>query len=273
MNDLAIVEHSIAMLPEKQRTTEEVKQHVGLIQSVMKSVMKPETHYGVIPGCNQPTLYKAGSEVLLTTFMIGTRVDVEDLSTGDCYRYRVKVIGFHQPTGRIMGEGVGECSTDETKYKWKCCYIEEEFNDTQETRRKYSYYKAQNGTVYKNMLIRTEPADLSNTVLKMAKKRAQIDFTLTALGASDIFTQDIEDLPPEVAESVTGGSQQKGKPLKPAEQPLTQPQLEKLRSEMAAAGIDDAAICEQAGVSKIEDIVQGRMVAAIKWVKSQGGAQ
>ena len=38
-------------------------------------------------------------------------------------------------------------------------------------------------------------ADTYNTVLKMAKKRAQVDATLTVVGASDILTQDLEDLP------------------------------------------------------------------------------
>jgi hypothetical protein len=40
-----------------------------------------------------------------------------------------------------------------------------------------------------------DPADQYNTVLKMAKKRAQVDATLTAVGASDLLTQDLEDLP------------------------------------------------------------------------------
>jgi hypothetical protein len=52
----------------------------------------------------------------------------------------------------------------------------------------------------KDMQIRTEPADVANTVLKMAKKRAQIDLTLTATAASDIFTQDVEDIPDELRE-------------------------------------------------------------------------
>jgi hypothetical protein len=37
------------------------------------------------------------------------------------------------------------------------------------------------------------PADHYNTVLKMAKKRAFVDATITATAASDIFTQDIGD--------------------------------------------------------------------------------
>jgi len=38
------------------------------------------------------------------------------------------------------------------------------------------------------------PADQYNTVLKMAKKRAYVDATLSATAASDIFTQDIEEI-------------------------------------------------------------------------------
>ena len=50
-------------------------------------------------------------------------------------------------------------------------------------------------------------ADTYNTVLKMAKKRALVDATLTATAASDIFTQDLEDYtPPEVAEAVRTGA-------------------------------------------------------------------
>src|SRR5690606_28333663 len=39
-----------------------------------------------------------------------------------------------------------------------------------------------------------EPWSLCNTVLKMAKKRALIDATLSATRSSGIFTQDVEDL-------------------------------------------------------------------------------
>ena len=54
--------------------------------------------------------------------------------------------------------------------------------------------------------VRTNPADIANTVLKMAKKRAQIDLTLTATAASDCFTQDVEDLPEELRDDERGRS-------------------------------------------------------------------
>jgi hypothetical protein len=43
---------------------------------------------------------------------------------------------------------------------------------------------------------------MANTVLKMAKKRALVDAVLTVLGASDIFTQDIEDMEPQTTQQV-----------------------------------------------------------------------
>jgi len=195
MSNLSVIEH----IPTRamSMTPESVREHVNLIQHVMAAVMKKDTHYGVIPGCKQPSLYKAGSEVLLTTFRIAVSVRVEDLSDGDCIRYRVYTTGTHQLSGVVVGEGIGECSSNEAKYKWRTCYIQKEFDATPETRRriKYSEYK---GKVSERMEIRTDPADVANTILKMAKKRAQIDLTLTATAASDIFTQDIEDLPEEL---------------------------------------------------------------------------
>jgi hypothetical protein len=46
-------------------------------------------------------------------------------------------------------------------------------------------------------------ADVYNTVLKMAKKRALVDATITACAASDIFTQDMEEGHEEEMKDVT----------------------------------------------------------------------
>jgi len=198
----------------------DMRARINAVQEVMRAVMKDGTHYGKIPGTDKPTLYKAGSEVLLATFHIGTRVEVEDLGTDDERRFRVKVIGVHQPTGMVVGEGVGECSTGEEKYKWRNAVCEEEFEATPPNRRRVKYGRKWNIAkrgydIWTSQQVRTDPSDLANTVLKMAKKRAQIDFTLTALGASDIFTQDIEDLPDELrgAASEEGGTVQPDTPI------------------------------------------------------------
>lgn len=198
MNEVATIDRALPTVQQgRSLTAADVRQHVNLIQQVMQGVMKEGTHYGTIPGCKQPSLYKAGSEVLLTTFRVAVEPLVEDLSNADEIRYRVKCKGVHQTTDIVVGYGVGECSTSEDKYKWRKAVCDEEFEQTPENRRRVKYANGRNG-VYTIRQVRTEPADLANTVLKMAKKRAQIDLTLTSTGASDIFTQDIEDLPDEL---------------------------------------------------------------------------
>lgn len=172
----------------------EIRQRVNLVQEVMHGIMKRETHYGTIPGTQKPTLYKPGAEVLCVTFRVAQEYRIEDLSGPGVARYRVTCVGRHQMTGVALGEGVGECSSSEEKYKWRGVICKAELDATPENLRRKKYYK--NGNTADQ--IRTEPADLANTILKMACKRAMIAMTLNVTAASDIFTQDIEDLPEEL---------------------------------------------------------------------------
>lgn len=174
-----------------------IRSQVNLVQEVMKAVMKEGTHYGTIPGTPKPSLWKPGAEVLAATFRIAVSYIVEDLSTADVARYRVSATGTHQTSGVIMGAGMGECSSGEEKYKWRKSVNAQEFAATPEDKRRTKY-----GKNYNTDQIRTEQSDLANTILKMACKRAQVAMTLNVTAASDIFTQDIEDLPEELRPGV-----------------------------------------------------------------------
>lgn len=186
-------------------SVQDTLQTARTIQTVMQSVMKENVHYGIIPGCKQPSLYKAGSEALLSTFRIAVEPIVEEFTSRDErgrvreIRYRVKCVGRHIGTNYEVGYGVGECSTGEDKYAWRRAVCDEEYDAADETDRRIKWGKWQN-KVQQTKQIRVSPADMSNTVLKMAKKRAQIDLTLTALGCSDIFAQDLEDLDETIRE-------------------------------------------------------------------------
>lgn len=186
-------------------SVQDTLQTARTIQTVMQSVMKENVHFGIIPGCKQPSLYKAGSEALLSTFRIAVEPIVEEFTSRDDrgrvreIRYRVKCVGRHIGTNYEVGYGVGECSTGEDKYAWRRAVCDEEYEAADETDRRIKWGKWQN-KVQQTKQIRVSPADMSNTVLKMAKKRAQIDLTLTALGCSDIFAQDLEDLDETIRE-------------------------------------------------------------------------
>jgi len=173
----------------------DIIQHVATVQEVMRAVMKPDVHYGKIPGAgDKPTLLKPGAEVLCMTFRIADTYEVEDLSTSDMIRYRVNCIGTHQTTGIVLGSGLGEASSSEEKYKWRKAVCKEEFEATPANMRRAKFAKAKGGGFYMQEQVRTEPADLANTVLKMANKRAKMAMTLNVTAASDCFTQDLEDM-------------------------------------------------------------------------------
>ena len=177
----------------KPLTALEIRAGVNLIQEVMKNVMQSGTHYGKIPGAgDKPTLLKPGAEKIMATFRLAPDPEITDLSANGYIRYQIKC-RLISPGGRYLGAGVGEASTDEEKYKWRAVVSTVEWEATPETERRTKFKR--DGWVKQ---IRTNPADLANTVLKMAKKRALVDAVLTVTAASDIFTQDIEDIPEEI---------------------------------------------------------------------------
>lgn len=140
--------------------------------------------YGKIPGTKKPTLYKPGAERLVLAFglaprfrLVASEVDhdravhwtkikkgyngapdtiVEGDSIG-LYRFVVECEMAHRETGVAIASCIASCSSMESKYV-------------------------------------DRPRDIENTIIKMAEKRAFVGATLLALGLSDEFTQDVEDL-------------------------------------------------------------------------------
>jgi hypothetical protein len=93
-------------------STEAVIRQVNVIQEVMKAVMKIDEHYGTIPGCQKPSLYKPGAEKLGFTFRLAPEYEVRTINMANGHReYQVKCRLRHIPTGAMVGEGEGSCTT------------------------------------------------------------------------------------------------------------------------------------------------------------------
>lgn len=198
------------IVSSNQLTSRDLIAQVGLIQEVMSSVMRDGEHFGKIPGCgDKPTLLKAGAEKLGFTFRLSpsyiiTRTDLRN----DHREYEITCSLTHINTGQVWGHGVGSCSTMESKYRYRTGAAEstgkpvpkEYWKDRDQSLLGGKGFIAQKidgqwfictkGDKVEN----DNPADQYNTVLKMAKKRALVDAMLTCTAASDIFTQDLEDL-------------------------------------------------------------------------------
>ncbi|WP_141211416.1 hypothetical protein [Rhodoferax sp. TH121] len=199
MNAVLEMKHTggaLAAQSQGRMAVADIISHVAMVQEVMRAVMKPEVHYGIIPGTDKPTLYKQGAEVLCMAFRVADSYQVEDLSTADVVRYRVTCIGTHQATGIVLGTGMGESSSGEEKYKWRKAF-DDEFNATPENLRRIKKGK------YTTKQVRTEPADLANTILKMANKRAKIAMTINVTACGDMFGQDLEDMDEALRDHLT----------------------------------------------------------------------
>lgn len=252
-------------------TANEIIGQVQRIQQVVKAVMKEGVHFGKIPGTPKPTLFKPGAEVLAVTFRISPSYQTDDLSTSDEIRYRVTCTGTHQLTGVMLGQGLGEASSNEEKYKWRRAVSKDEFDNTTQDRKRVKY-----GKDYKAQQVRTEPADIANTVLKMAAKRAQVAMTLNVLAASDMFSQDLEDMSEELREHV---SREDGEVTRTVRQPqakqekagpategsLTEGQVKILRAKMEQFKVDDAEIVKELGVP-LEKLPFGMFGEAQKFI-------
>lgn len=275
-------------------STTDLKGHISRIRDVTKSVMKKNVHYGIIPGTQKNSLWKPGAESLCVAFRISATYPViEDLSDGDQIRYRVTCRGVHQTSSAILGEGMGEASTSEEKYKWRAAVCKEEFEETPEDRRRNKYKKGRNDGFYIAHQIRTEPADLANTVLKMACKRAQVAMTINVTGCSDMFTQDVdEDREREPGSDDDRGEQGAGgdagqqaqtrSTAKPeTKQPqrasgskgvITDKQVGLLVNRLNDAQLDRQRFCQHFDILALEDLPFDKMDAALAYIKKEAAA-
>lgn len=203
------------------------------IQEVMKSLMVDGEHFGTIPGTKKQTLMKSGAELLTSVFSLAPKYLVTESNLENGHReYRVTA-ALYSESGKFVGEGLGSCSTLEKKYRYRNIrkFLSALPDDYKERKSYYASigktaFKDENGVwgFYENTISENpDIADTYNTVLKMAKKRALVDATLTATGASDIFTQDVEDLVE--------------KEVSPKKEPQPQPKQEK--------SYDDAMLAAQ----------------------------
>lgn len=185
---LATVERAPGLL----RPTVPVREIVEVqtqVSGVIKAALRPGQDFGRIPGTERDVLLKSGAEKIASAFGCGAAyeiidrdvdhfvpvtwakrrrewsgqgrsrtwhwVDDEGVSYG-LYRFVVRCRLVHRQSGEVVGEGVGSCSTMESRY-------------------------VQN------------PRDYENTVLKMAQKRALVSAVLGTFGLSGQFGQDEED--------------------------------------------------------------------------------
>lgn len=197
---------------------ESVDRYNSLVEFV-KTVMKRDVDFGVIPGTNKPTLLKPGAEKLCSLFNLAVKYSITDkvLNWGDdgseplfYFEYKCELFRGDQP----VSEGDGSCNSREKKYRYRnaariCPNCEKDtiikgraeygggwlcFRKKGGCGEKYEDNDPQIVSQDVGQILNPDIADLVNTIQKMSQKRALIAAVLIAANASEFFTQDIEDM-------------------------------------------------------------------------------
>lgn len=189
-----------------------------MIVQATARLMSDGVDFGKIPGTERPTLLQPGADKLCNLFGLVISYEItqaEEDWTGA--RHGGEPFFYYKVTSRayrgdyLMGEGVGSCNSWESKYRWrkaervcpKCG--KENIRKSKQDSGWYCWTKlggcgatfAGGDRSIEGQEVGRKPngdvADVVNTVLKMAYKRAKVSCTINATSASEFFTQDVED--------------------------------------------------------------------------------
>jgi hypothetical protein len=276
---IATIDHEYRGL-EMAVAPAEANRRLQQLQAFVQSVMVQDLDYGVIPGTgDKPTLLQPGAQKLAELYGFSHRwipvESVKDWERGFFYfEFRCELTSRRD--GAFVGEGIGSCNSRESKYSGRWVGASEIPGDKsayqKRTGARWVYasdlppgidkrtLKAQQRTSKKGgqyavyqlvdeqyLLPNPDPYSLVNTMQKMAAKRAYIHAVIAATRSASVFTQDVEDLPPEAFGSVdhdphTGeitnvapvspdppGASAAGRPVPPKSAPREGPQTDLLQ--------------------------------------------
>lgn len=166
-NSLPVNRQDLEVMTEKRKVLKE------FVSKQLKKGKESDGDYAVIEGTKKPSLLKPGAEKLCQLF--GLRVEMHELSpmidhNGNFAMFTYKAMVFHIRSGEKISECIGSCNSREKKYATRTKWV-----NNQKT--------AEETPIY----------DIINTLMKMAQKRAFVGAVIQATGASDFFTQDIDD--------------------------------------------------------------------------------
>lgn len=282
-------------------TVEYMVERRALIKRTIESAMEEGVHFGVIPGTGERlALLKEGAEMLLSMFQVAVEPVVTDLSTANEVRFRVECRGT--VNGHYVGSGIGICSSNEEKYRWRKPKTAQEFDDAEPGMKKYKYSSGRNGAEYKDKVVRQSPYDAIQTVLSMAEKRARVDLCKGALAASECLkgkqstkwgngnkARDERRPPPQNA-GPTGAAESQAHKSAPAAStpapaqatppktaaPPAEPSKPALIDEDAVerigrildnSGIPDSAFLAAFEIGSLRELEANRMEAALAWLQ------
>jgi len=150
-------------------TEEDIEARIAKVHWIKDSLMKEGIHYGYTPidkegnTTEKPSLYQPGAQMLNIIFQHAPsyqrQVERWEPENGKViFLFNLDCTLTHYPTGLVVGAGMGGASTGEGRWRDK------------------------------------HPLGVYNSVMKIGAKRSYVAATVSCVGVSEIFTQDLEDM-------------------------------------------------------------------------------
>ncbi len=137
-----------------------------ILRDFVRAELKDGIDFGQIPGTPSPVLFQPGAQKLAGLFKLGSRIvgssqEIDREHEFAIFTYRIEL--FHLPSGVAVAQCEASANSSESKHQ------------------------------------RKKALDILNTLQKIAQKRAFVGAVIMATGASDFFSQDLEDEKPNPA--------------------------------------------------------------------------
>jgi hypothetical protein len=160
---------------------EDINARIAKVYWIKEELMKEGVHYGYTPRnkngdtYDKPSLYQPGAQLLNVIFQNAPSFKHEVQRFNEKpghFLFNLDCTLTNYPTGMSVGAGVGGASTGESRWK------------------------------------DTPPLSSYNSVFKIGAKRAYVAATISCVGVSEIFTQDLEDMTDDELPGNDSGSRQ-----------------------------------------------------------------
>ena len=194
---LQVIPHQ---LPTRAEAAEGFTAIAEFQQACQQYMVKGVDFGSPFPGSDKMSLLKPGAEKVCRLAGVADRYEVLESICDYDKGLRMVTIRCNLAnlaTDQIVTSGMGECSSYESKYRYRWVYIREvqELGLVPGTLLSRTRTGRNGGEYTQYRLENTDIVDQFNTVVKMARKRAMVDAALGIARLSEIFTQDGDDLP------------------------------------------------------------------------------
>ena len=108
-------------LPSAQEVGAQL-QAIKQFQQVCRTHLIKDLDYGIIPNTgNKPALFKPGAEKMIRLLGLADEYEIDAVEDWDkpLFAYKVRCRLRHIASGNLVGEGVGESNSMETKYRYR----------------------------------------------------------------------------------------------------------------------------------------------------------